>query len=142
MADGTVETPSVSTVEDAVEILRIALALGMDVPIPDGMTIYSGNIPGVNGDPLQFGVFMTEEAANTAIRNWIIGNWSWLRYDPVDDTYGTEGWSDEQLAERREAWVSVRTSEEIINHYNAVTDSYEVHPQRYVVSTTPTPLMK
>lgn len=68
------------SLEEAVEAITVACALGQEIPAPPGTCVWNAAVKikvSEPGEAVTFiGTYPTRTAAERAVRNWIMGKWS------------------------------------------------------------------
>lgn len=121
------KTIAPETLQDAVDVIRVAMALGMPFYAPVGTRLFSVTMTVYSNDSREksefsLGLYATEEAAHIAVRNWVISEWN-SYMGANDDPFG-----DSPLAADGYPDYSARTDEEIIDRYfhSNQWDSYSI----------------
>jgi len=137
-------TTPVMSLDDAVEAVRVAAALGMTIPVPEGLSVFEVTLFYEDGEEQSLGLFSSNDAAQTAARNTIIKDWNYAWFNPEDKTF----YSDEEMEQKEweeivERWLATHTSEDVIHVWrNAYGSNVEVYISPRTVESSPTPAMK
>ena len=114
------------TLQDALDAIRVAVALGMPVPAPVGTHVFNAKMNVYEAARRRFslGLYSTEEAALTAVRNWVVDEWGSLPTTP--DPFG-----DSPLADDGAPDFSHRSDKEILDMYfdDEQIDTYEIEQE-------------
>lgn len=126
--------PGQDTFNEAIDVLRTAAALGMNVPTIPGTTVYAAWIHWdkyAQPNPMLVGVYDTYEAALIAIRNIVVDQWAYALDDPP--------WTHDDIPhDTAQDYYTHRDTELIIVDYMRITRLMESHTiVPLTVETTP-----
>lgn len=152
---GTEAAPDPATVQDAIDLIAAAGALGMDLPTPAGLTVWTVECGSFEETTATLGPYSSEAAAMTALRNWIVDQWDlpdtgpWSTsadsdsddapdIDPDDD--GSRPVLDPELAAARAAWLAEHSDADVRAAYAAQyrNEWTRVLPGKVLPAPTPT----
>ena len=122
--------------ENPLESPKIALALGAEIAAPAGASVFTLYIRDTNAHENFIGVYESEEAAQSGLREWILDQWSSRSFQsnpPWEVDYGY-GFSLETTLRFKKKWLADHTDEEIIKRffygsaqYDCGIDSHKVN---------------
>lgn len=131
---GTDETTAwdlvkVEKIEDFIQAVEVAIVLGAKINVLPGMSFYQLTIFPYEGNPYDLGFYSTEDAAETALANWVIRQWDEMA--SMDSAPWDDDDSDIESEERKEKYLKDKTDEEIIDEYfESDQDTYEINYNR------------
>ena len=103
------------SVEDAVDILSSAAALGIQPPAIAGTTVFEAEI--VSDVTEKLGLYMSQQAAEAAVARWVMEQFH------VRDGVGLAPWQEDEASERTaQAWAAARSDRQIVEAYFVDSD--------------------
>jgi hypothetical protein len=109
------------TLQSSIDDLSAAVALGLDVEAPSGLTMYLSYAEDQNESDVIYvrGYHSSHESAINELLTFAFEVWDNDGADlaPWFDYSLTEELSDEELANARESWISENTDEQILDDF-------------------------
>lgn len=119
------ETQDPLTLDDALETISVAVALGLTVPAPEGTVVYEAVIN--TKESFCIGMYSSEAAAWNALRDYVVSRWVTSRWTPWHPALSRNrlsttpsiliDYSDEEYDTLMQAWLAPRTIPEILDAY-------------------------
>jgi len=108
---------AIASLDDAMEAIRVATAIGLTVVAPQGTVVYSAFLYATGeGHNVPLGVFSSREAAQARVSEYIVSEWFSEEYMPwADRSYGEDPTDDpDTYITMMEEWVRNSTPEQVL----------------------------
>ena len=121
-------------IEEILEPVKVAIALGATINAPAGTIVFSllihqddslGNDP-KGPDTSSLGVYESEDAAKSRLREWVLAEWESRHFQnntPWEDDYGVS-WSEETNRRFKKQWLEERSDQNIIDLFFSLSFKY------------------